>query len=98
MIRLFLELVMGALIHVMPNTHRRAQEDPSDPKGGRGGAFLRSCSWLHCCHWPWVVMVMPEGTETKACSIQHRHPVAYLRNISIHFRDTGRPWEQVRFS
>lgn len=25
-------------------------------------------------------MVIPDGTETKACSIQHRHPVACLRN------------------
>lgn len=25
-------------------------------------------------------MVMPDGTETKACSVQHRHPVACLGN------------------
>lgn len=26
-------------------------------------------------------MVIPDGTETKACSIQHRHPVACLGNM-----------------
>lgn len=25
-------------------------------------------------------MVIPDGTETKACSVQHRHPVACLGN------------------